>query len=85
PQGGSAERGELTISFADDGPGVPEALREKIFNPFFTTKSKGTGLGLAIAQKIAQDHGGALALEPNMPRGAIFIFRLPIAQRKEGE
>jgi len=70
----------LTVAFADNGPGVPEALREKIFNPFFTTKSQGTGLGLAIAQKIAQDHGGALAFEPNTPRGAIFIFSFPLQE-----
>lgn len=84
PQNGSEGRCEIAVAFADNGPGVPETAREKIFNPFFTTKSKGTGLGLAIAQKIAQDHGGVLAFEPNTPRGAIFIFRLPVKQAEEG-
>jgi two-component system nitrogen regulation sensor histidine kinase NtrY len=42
----------------DDGPGIPAAQREKVFDPYFTTKATGTGLGLAIVRKIALDHDG---------------------------
>src|SRR5262249_5060151 len=45
----------------DDGPGVPESARERIFDPYFTTKAAGTGLGLAIVKKIVVEHNGAIA------------------------
>lgn len=83
-QGGVVElsafsRGEqLCLRVADDGPGIPGELREKIFDPFFTTKGsgKGTGLGLAIVRQIAEDHGGAVALEET-GRGAAFLVTFP--------
>jgi len=67
---------------ADNGPGVPEADRERIFDPFFTTKDpgQGTGLGLANAQRLVESMGGALALvSPGALGGASFHFVLPAA------
>ena len=52
--------GAVVLAVADDGPGVPEAERERIFEPFYTTKASGTGLGLAMAERIARAHGGEL-------------------------
>ncbi|MGH9467892.1 MAG: two-component system sensor histidine kinase NtrB [Terriglobales bacterium] len=68
----------VAIEFRDTGPGVPDALREQIFNPFFTTKPTGVGLGLAIVAKIIDQHGGRLRLGHNAP-GAVFTVFLPAA------
>ncbi|QPF75573.1 response regulator [Roseateles sp. DAIF2] len=73
------------LRVADNGPGVPATLRERIFTPFFTTKGdglgelQGTGLGLAVARGVAREHGGELLLEDEAPRGASFLLRLPLA------
>lgn len=65
----------VRICVSDDGPGVPEALRESIFHPFFTTHADGSGLGLTTAREAARDMGGDLILEPT-DRGARFIALL---------
>lgn len=57
-----SERGEVVVAVSDDGPGVPEALRDRIFDPFVTDKEKGAGLGLAIVKKVATAHGGRVEL-----------------------
>ncbi|MCA9547232.1 MAG: HAMP domain-containing histidine kinase, partial [Myxococcales bacterium] len=60
----------------DDGPGVPAAQAEQVFDAFYTTREKGTGLGLALCQRIAEAHGGGLTLDnPGQP-GARFTLRL---------
>jgi len=63
----------------DDGPGIPEAIRDRIFDPFFTTKGPedGTGLGLSIAFDIVREHGGVLELKPGPRGGACFLALLP--------
>jgi two-component system nitrogen regulation sensor histidine kinase NtrY len=71
----AARRATLTV--ADTGPGVPQANRETIFAPNFSTKKKGSGLGLAIARRIVEDHGGEIRVEENQPRGARFVVDLP--------
>jgi two-component system, sensor histidine kinase FlrB len=70
-----------TISFAvtDEGPGIPLADQERVFEPFFTTRSEGTGLGLAIARGVARAHGGDIALDSIPGRGACFILTLSAA------
>jgi nitrogen fixation/metabolism regulation signal transduction histidine kinase len=62
----------------DDGKGVPSDMRDKIFEPYFTTKEHGTGLGLAIVKKIALEHGGDISCEPSPPGGARFVMKLPL-------
>lgn len=64
------------VRVADDGPGVPPEMAQKIFEPFVTTKTQGTGLGLAICRNNARSLGGNLVLEPT-ERGASFLFTLP--------
>jgi nitrogen fixation/metabolism regulation signal transduction histidine kinase len=70
----------VTITVDDRGPGVPDASRDKIFEPYVTTKATGTGLGLAIARKIAIEHGGDLVLSPDRAPtgGARFVVSLPL-------
>jgi len=66
----------LRLEVEDDGSGVPEPDRDRLFEPYFSTKKKGTGLGLAIVRRIAQDHGGDARYEP-LARGSLFILELP--------
>jgi two-component system nitrogen regulation sensor histidine kinase NtrY len=66
------------IEIHDDGPGVPESMRARIFDPYFTTKTDGTGLGLAIVKKIVVEHGGEIEVgASSVLGGACFALRLP--------
>ena len=65
------------IKVSDNGPGVPEAIQEKLFQPFFSTKEEGTGLGLSIATRIVEEHGGWLDLKSKQGEGATFVISLP--------
>jgi signal transduction histidine kinase len=85
PQGGRvamsavAANGDLVISVQDSGSGVPADLRERIWEPFFTTRQRGTGLGLAIVRKRVQEIGGSASLEMNHNgHGALFQLRVPL-------
>lgn len=66
------------IDIEDDGPGMREEDKEKIFLPYFSTKKGGTGLGLAIANKIVTEHRGYIRLRDNAPKGTIFTIEIPI-------
>jgi signal transduction histidine kinase len=70
----------LEISVKDNGPGIPDAIKEKIFQPFFTTKptGQGTGLGLSLSYDIVKAHGGELKLETTEGEGATFSIHLPV-------
>jgi two-component system cell cycle sensor histidine kinase/response regulator CckA len=72
----------LKITIMDRGSGIPEELRSKIFDPYFTTKPTGTGLGLAISYSIVKKHGGLLLLESSSPEGSAFAFYLRASDRK---
>ena len=74
-----ADAGHVIIECADNGPGIPEALRWDIFKPFFTTKpvGQGTGLGLYICHQIIEKHKGKLILSDSHGHGAKFVVRLP--------
>lgn len=74
-----ANNGELSITVEDSGTGVPLDLRERIWEPFFTTRQRGTGLGLAIVRKRVQEVGGSASLgSAGNGRGAVFQLRLPL-------
>jgi two-component system sensor histidine kinase FlrB len=75
----SQELGSVDVMITDTGPGIPEDVKEKIFNPFFTTRSQGTGLGLSVVQAIARAHQGEVWLDPEYQNGTRFILRLPVA------
>jgi PAS domain S-box-containing protein len=66
----------VKVTISDRGPGIPEELRTKIFDPYFTTKPMGTGLGLAISYSVVRKHGGLLVLENSSAEGAVFAFYL---------
>ena len=67
----------ITVDVSDTGKGVDAAVRDKIFQPFFTTKSKGTGLGLAISKRLIEEHGGKISIESNNGGGSTFRISLP--------
>jgi len=73
-------RGEVLISVKDNGPGIPQKVFDKIFQPFFTTKptGQGTGLGLSISYDIIKAHGGDLKVENMEGEGALFTILLPV-------
>ena len=70
----------LSVTIADDGPGVPEQAQSNLFSPFFTTKPRGTGLGLAVCHRIVSEHGGIIAHEPRPGGGARFRVTLPVSE-----
>jgi two-component system NtrC family sensor kinase len=76
---------QIHISVTDSGPGVPADIRERIFNPFFTTKpgGEGTGLGLSTSWMMIQEMGGSLALVHDWPSGARFAIELQAAEEDE--
>jgi len=71
---------KIEISVADNGNGIPEKIKEKIFQPFFTTKptGSGTGLGLSLSYDIVKAHGGEIRVETKKGEGTEFIVQLPI-------
>jgi len=83
PDGGSlvvrcfGEAGRAGVSVRDTGPGIPDEVRARIFEPLFTTRTKGTGLGLAVARRIVEAHGGEIRVESTPGSGATFTLLLP--------
>ena len=78
------EENDYVITIADDGPGIPEAVRDRMFEPFFTTKpvGKGTGQGLYISRSlVVERHGGKLTFDSSVGEGTTFTIRLPLAGR----
>lgn len=71
----------LAVTVADNGGGVPKDLRDRLFEPFVTTKSQGLGLGLTISRSILSAHGGKIWCENNPVGGAVFGFSLPLFER----
>ena len=78
----------LSVNISDNGPGIPEPVAQRVFEPFFSTKSEGegTGLGLSICLGIVKEHGGDITVDPGGPsaaRGATFTVELPTGMRAE--
>jgi signal transduction histidine kinase len=73
---GMVKNDQILLFFEDTGPGIPEEHLERIFNPFFTTKTEGTGLGLSITHRIVQNHGGQIRVQNTPEGGAEFVLIL---------
>ncbi|MFU8862072.1 MAG: ATP-binding protein [Cyclonatronaceae bacterium] len=75
--------GRVTIEIEDNGPGIPDDIRDKIMQPFFTTKkgTQGTGLGLSITNDIVMAHGGTIQVESDLTKGSVFRVSLPAAMK----
>jgi signal transduction histidine kinase len=82
-----AGRARLRIEVEDNGPGVAPAVRDRLFEPFVTTKDvgEGTGLGLAVCRGLVESVGGAIVLDPSYEQGARFVVLLPAEEREERE
>ena len=71
--------GFVEIRLQDDGAGMPENIRQNIFNLYFTTKAKGTGIGLSIVQRIIFEHGGMILVESTPGEGTVFTIKMPVS------
>lgn len=69
----------VSMEVRDNGPGIPNEVKLRLFEPYFSTKKSGTGLGLAIANTVIAEHGGTIKVRDNVPNGAVFIVELPIS------
>ncbi|MES2855554.1 MAG: ATP-binding protein, partial [Bdellovibrionota bacterium] len=70
----------VRVSVLDNGTGIDDASRDRVFEPYFSTKESGTGLGLAIVKRIVEDHNGFIRALANEPNGAKLIIELPVAE-----
>ncbi|MEZ5292135.1 MAG: ATP-binding protein [Vicinamibacterales bacterium] len=77
--------GVVTVTVSDNGPGLPDAGRERLFQPFFTTRANGTGLGLALVQKFVVTHNGQVHAANRPGGGAEFSVRLPLRPASESD
>lgn len=68
----------LSFQVQDTGKGVPQGLQDRLFEPFFTTRTEGTGLGLAIVREVTQMHGGEISLQSSEGQGSVFTLKLPV-------
>jgi signal transduction histidine kinase len=70
----------VRVDISDTGRGISDEVMNKMFQPFFTTKTKGSGLGLAISKRLIEDHGGSIGIERNACGGTTFTISLPVDQ-----
>jgi len=75
----------VEVKISDSGPGIPEEVRRRVFDPYFTTKPDGTGLGLAICKRLVTIHRGAITADSFPNAGTIFTVTLPVLSATEAE
>lgn len=71
-------RNIVLLDVADNGPGIPDSIKARLFEPYFSTKKSGTGLGLAIVNSIVADHNGSIRVFDNTPKGTRFVIEFPV-------
>ncbi|MGM0575341.1 MAG: two-component system sensor histidine kinase NtrB [Myxococcota bacterium] len=76
-----SEESDYVIRVADDGPGMPDDVRARVFQPFFTTRSRGTGLGLPTVRRTVEGHGGSVDIRCPEAGGTVACIRLPLPRR----
>jgi len=69
----------LKVEIADTGVGIAEGNIDKLFDAFFSSKSTGSGLGLTVSAQIINNHGGTIEVMRGMPKGTVFVIKLPLA------
>ncbi|HKB15930.1 MAG TPA: ATP-binding protein, partial [Planctomycetota bacterium] len=77
--GSGSSPDSVVLSVSDTGRGLDPAVRDRLFEPYFSTKSSGTGLGLAIVRRAVEAHGGGISVESRPEGGTVFRIRLPVA------
>ena len=82
----ATERGGdmVEVAVGDDGPGLPPEVRERVFEPFVSTKADGIGIGLSICRTIVEAHGGKIAVDTGTKCGAGFRFSVPVFDESRG-
>ncbi|RMF67848.1 MAG: ATP-binding protein, partial [Calditrichaeota bacterium] len=75
----AAEEGRVLLRTRDTGKGMPEEVKAKIFEPYFSTKKSGMGLGLAIVKRVIDEHGGTISVESREGQGTSFTIALPVS------
>ena len=78
----TVKENKVRIIVSDNGPGIPELIRNRVFEPFFTTKpeGQGTGLGLSFCQNVADSHSGTIEIDRELPNGTRITFELPVGE-----
>ena len=84
PGGVVPETGAIRLVIEDDGPGMPDDVRERIFTPFFTTKPRGSGLGLPVVHRAIEAHRGVVLVDSSPGSGTRFTIILPRTQSETG-
>ena len=90
PEGGrlrvvlEEDKKNAVLRIADEGTGISEEIRDKIFDLYFTTKSEGSGIGLAMTYRILQLHHGSIEVQSNVSRGTEFVLRIPLSATEWG-
>ena len=75
--GQATPEGQVSFSVQDTGVGIPEAIKDRIFTPLFTTKPRGQGFGLAVCKRVIEAHGGTISFESQEGKGAKFTIQFP--------
>ncbi len=84
PEGGEIhielkrKQNSVLLSVADNGPGISDKVKPRLFEPYFSTRKSGTGLGLAITHTIVAEHNGSITVHGNVPTGSVFTVELPV-------
>jgi signal transduction histidine kinase len=77
----ASDNGFVSLEVADTGPGIPDGQRDRVFQLYFTTKSKGSGIGLALTYRAVQLHNGTIAFESQEGQGTTFRLQFPASIR----